>query len=159
MKAKNDVRRVLIAVTESGMAHDLWRVALQHAADTPSDLVAVFVRDDRWQRAASLPFTREVPRTGGPSTDFTRQRAREVDDDAVTQARQEVEALAAEARLEAAFETLAESELTRLEEFIAVGESLLVVPAMLKQRPAYNVLTRLKCRLVVVEPGESVGDA
>ena len=159
MNTKNDVRRVLIAVTESGMARALWRAALKHAAETPRDLVAVFVQDDRWQRAASLPFTREVPRTGGAATDFTRQRARQVDADTVMRTRREIEALAAEARLTAGFETLAESELVRLEELVAVDKSLLVVPAMLKRRPAFDVLTRLKCRLVVVEPGENGDEA
>ena len=158
MNTRSKVSRILIAVTETGMVRSLWRAAMQHVADSPPDLVAVFVRDRRWQRAASLPFTREVARVGGAAVDFTRQRAEEVDQQDISRARREIEALAKEARLDTAFETLAESELVRLEDLITAGQSLLVVPAILRRRPAYEILNSLKCRVVEVETSENSDD-
>jgi hypothetical protein len=57
--------RVVIAVTETSPVARLWDAALRLLRESPADLVALYVEDDRWHRVASLPFTREILRSGG----------------------------------------------------------------------------------------------
>lgn len=64
--AKTEMRlRIVIAVTETTPVARLWEAALRLLRDTPAELTALYVQDDRWRRAASLPFTREILRSGG----------------------------------------------------------------------------------------------
>ena len=67
--------RVLIAVTEFSPVDKLWRAALDIIAESPGELLAVFVSEDHWHRAASLPFTLEISRLSGAGAKFTQQRA------------------------------------------------------------------------------------
>ena len=103
---RTDVRRVMLALWETGSLQDLWTAALQHISGGPAELVTVFVRDDRWRRAASLPFTREVPRLGGEARKFTLLRAEQLDREAVAQAEGRVKELASAARIEFSFTVL-----------------------------------------------------
>ena len=152
MNSRDDKRRVLIAVTETSPVTRLWQAAVEQLRRLePAELVAVFVSDDRWRRAASLPFTREISRTSGTVADFTHQRAEQVDRDSVSHTRQQILHLAAESNLSAAFETLSEFDTVRIEELIGVGENLLIAPSLIRLRPIYAELTRLNCRIVFVE--------
>lgn len=152
MSRRNDKRRVLIAVTEASPVTKLWQAAVEQVTELePAELVAVFVSDDRWQRAASLPFTREISRTSGASADFTHRRAEQVDSETVSRKRRQIRRLAAESNLSPVFETLSEFDTVRIEELIGVGENLLIAPALIRLRPIYAELTRLKCRIVFVE--------
>ena len=78
MKITDDKLRVVIAVTASSPLAALWHAAMNLLDESPGQLVALFIDDDRWQRAASLPFTREISRIGGAVADFTVQRAEQV---------------------------------------------------------------------------------
>ena len=73
MEKREGQVRILIAVTETSPVADLWRAALTRR-EGDAELIALFLSDDRWHRAASLPFTREISRLGAVA-DFTRQRA------------------------------------------------------------------------------------
>lgn len=155
MSRKNSQRRVLIAVTETSPVAELWQAAVEQVNHLQAtEVVAVFVSDDRWRRAASLPFTREVSRASGASVDFTRQRAEQVDDDTVRRKRRQIRRLAAESNLSAAFETLSEFDTLRIEELVGAGENLLIAPSLLRLRPIYAELARLECRIVFVETAE-----
>ncbi|MBT8090285.1 MAG: hypothetical protein KJO01_08770 [Gammaproteobacteria bacterium] len=151
IKNTSNTRRVMLAVTETSSIHDLWRVAIQHLQGEHAELITVLVRDDRWRRAASLEFTEEISRAGGGSVSFTLQRAEEVDRDAVMRTQDRLQQLAMKAKIQLAFEILAEHEATRLHEFVRSESDLLIVPSFFKGRPFYSELARLKCRILLVD--------
>ena len=129
---------------------------MRQLEESPGELVALFVEEDRWHRAASLPFTREISRTGRVA-DFTRKRAEQIHRDAITRARTAILELAEEARLEPSFEVLPESDVARLREFFGSRGNVLIAPAFISTRPMYAVLTQLDCRILLVEAPEEEG--
>lgn len=146
--------RILIAVTESEQVATVWQAAMKHFRDTAAELHALFVDDDRWRRAASLPFTREVSRLSGADADFTAQRAEEVNEDAVTRTRRRIEQLASEADLAFAFEVLSESDERRVAELTAGGRSVLIAPSILTRRPVCTHFERRDCEILLIEMRE-----
>lgn len=154
MSQANDKRRILLAITESSSLPELWRVVIENLQSGAAELITLFVSDDRWHRAASLPFTREVSRVGGGSENFTPQRARQIDEDAVGQKRRELNDLANEVDLKYEFEVLPEHDAARLREFVTFEQDILIVPSFFKSRPIYAELTRLKCRILFVDGEE-----
>jgi hypothetical protein len=112
------------------------------------------VQDDRWHRVASLPFTREILRSGGVAVDFTRQRAEQVRRERAARVREAIRKLAAEVNLEPVFEILDESDALRLREFIGSRENILVAPSFISTRPIYAMLSELNCRIELVEARE-----
>ena len=152
---KTEVKlRVVIAVTETTPVTRLWKAALQLLRESPADLVALYVEDDRWHRVASLPFTREILRSGGVPVEFTRQRAEQVSKERAARVQEAISELAAEANLKPAFEVLSESDAERLREFIGSHENILVAPSFISTRPIFAVLTELNCRIQLVEADE-----
>lgn len=143
--------RVLIALTESGPVHELWDAALARFGQTGADLMALFIAEDHWHRAASLPFTREIPRLGGADVEFTLQRARRVHEEGIEQARRLVSELASQAKLPAAFEVLREADQERLVELLSGGGNVLIAPSFITGRPFYATLQKLDCRIELVE--------
>ena len=145
-------RRVIIAVTESSPLSDLWQTAMQALGESEGEVVALFLHDERWHRAASLPFTREVSKTGG-SEDFTSQRAEQVFLDTVNRLRQRMSELATHAGLKIRFEALSESELSGTRQVVEGEENVLIVPADLTEHPAVSELRSLDLRIYFVESG------
>ena len=86
MKLAESKRRIVIAVTETTPVQRLWGAAMRVLEDSPGELVTLFVAEDRWRRVASLPFTREISRTGRVA-DFTHNRAKQIQKDAVARTR------------------------------------------------------------------------
>jgi hypothetical protein len=154
MKKTNDKLRVVIAVTESSSLPALWRAAMKLMSESPAELMAVFLDDDRWRRAASLPFTREISRIGGTVANFTVRRAEQVNKDAITQMRHRIEQLASKADLGLEFEVLPESDQKRIKELVGTGQNVLVAPSFITTRPIYARLTRLDCRILLIETTE-----
>ena len=153
--AKTEVRlRVVIAVTETTPIARLWETALRLLRDTPAELAALYVQDDRWYRVASLPFTREVLRSGGVAVEFTKQRAEQVSRERAAHVQELVQKLAAEANLKAAFEILSESDAERLREFIGNHENILVAPSFISTRPIFTALSEMNCRIELVDAEE-----
>ena len=159
MRKASDKRRVLLAITETSSLRTLWRVVTQQVEGDKTELVTVFVSDDRWHRAASLPFTREVSRMGGGSANFTPKRAQQINEDTVGRKHRELEALAREAQLNLEFEVLPEHKAERLKDLVTFEQDVLIAPSLLKERPIYAEITRLKCRILFVddEPEEKEG--
>jgi hypothetical protein len=153
-KESGNTRRVMMAVTETSSLQDLWRVAMEQLAGECTELITVFVHDDRWRRAASLPFTEEISRASGGSMDFTLQRAEQVDSDAVMRTQGQLQKLATNAEIHLVFEILAEHEATRIHEFVRSESDLLIAPSFFKGQPIYSELARLKCRILLVDTGE-----
>lgn len=147
----SSARRVMLAVTDTSSLQDLWHAAMEHLAGERAELITVFVRDERWRRAASLPFTVEVSRAGGGSMNFTLQRAEEVDRDAVIRTQGRLQQLATDNDVQMVFEILAEHEATRFHEFVRSESDLLIVPSFFKGRPFYSELARLKCQILLVD--------
>jgi len=153
--AKTELKlRVVIAVTETSPVARLWEAALRLLRDSPADLVTLYVEDDRWHRVASLPFTREISRSGGVPVEFTRQRAEQVSRERAARVQELIQKLAAESNLKPAFEVLGESDAERLREFIGSHESVLVAPSFISTRPIFAMLSEMSCRIELVEAGE-----
>jgi len=155
---KSSTRRVMLAVTEAGSLQVLWRTAMEQMSGERAELITVFVRDDRWRRAASLPFTEEISRAGGGSMKFTPERAEEVDRDVVTRTQDRLRQLVTDSQIQSAFEILAEHEATRLHEFVRSESDLLIAPSYFKRRPFYSELTRLKCRILLIDARNVITD-
>jgi len=141
----------MLAVSESSSLQELWRTAMEHLADEHAELITVYVRDDRWRRAASLPFTEEVSRASGGSMNFTPQRAEEVDRDAAVRTRGQLQQLATESKVQLAFEIIAEHEATRIHEFVRSEADLLIAPSFFEGQPFHSEMVRLKCRILLVD--------
>lgn len=154
MSRPSDKRRILLAITEASPLQDLWRAVVDYLEGAHGELTTVFVSDDRWHRAASLPFTREVSKVSGDSENFTRERAQQIDEDTVGRTHRELEKLASEAELPFAFEVLPEHDASKLREIVSVQHDVLILPSFLKSRPIYAELMRVKCRVYYVDAEE-----
>ena len=153
--AKTEVGlRVVLAVTETAPIDRLWETALQLLRETPAEVAALYVQDDRWHRVASLPFTREILRSGGVAVEFTQQRAEEVSRERAARVQDLVAKLAAESNLKAAFEIFSESDAERLREFIGSYENILVAPSFISTRPIFAMLSEMNCRIELVDAEE-----
>lgn len=146
--------RVVIAVTETTPVTRLWETALRLLREAPAELAALYVQDDRWHRVASLPFTREILRSGGVAVEFTQQRAEQVSRERAARVQDAIRKLADEANLKPVFETLNESDAERLRQFIGSHDNILVAPSFMSTRPIFAVLTELNCRIELVEAEE-----
>ena len=157
-KETSNTCRVMLAVTEASSLQDLWCAAMEHMTGERAELITVFVRDDRWRRAASLPFTEEVSRASGGSMKFTPERAEEVDRDVVMRTQGRLQQLATDSQIQSAFEILAEHEAMRLHEFVRSESDLLIAPSYFKRRPFYSELARLKCRILFIDAKNMITD-
>ena len=110
MSEVKTIRRVLLAVTETSPVEAVWQALVDAVEDARAEVVTVFVRDEHWRRAASLPLTREISRLSGSQAAFTHRRARQVSMDTALRVRQRLEQLASETRLELVFEVVSEQE-------------------------------------------------
>lgn len=151
---QTDLRRIMLAVTETSSLQDLWAAAMEHLEGASAEVITLFVSDDRWRRAASLPFTREISRVGGGVSEFTLQRAEQVDKDAVIRAQGRLSKLAADAKLRFVFEILDEREATRIHELVRSDLDVLIAPSLLKARPIFSELARMKCRILLIDTKE-----
>jgi hypothetical protein len=146
--------RIVIAVTEASPVPPLWEAAMQLLGESPGELVALYVEEDHWHRVASLPFTREISRVGGEPADFTRQRAEQLHKEAITKVRRLIRQLAEEADVSPDFTVMPESDAARILEMIGSAPNVLVAPSFITSRPIYAQLSRLDCRILLVEAGE-----
>ena len=154
MNRQEDKRRILLLLTEQSPLQRLWQVVEEHLAGAHNEVVALFISDERWHRAASLPFTREFSRLSGTHRNFTAQRATELDQDIIGQIQASLRELTTKAELEPTFELLAEREIGRIGNYVIVKRDLLVAPAALKNREVFGELTRLSCQTLFVESEE-----
>ena len=152
------MRRVILAVTEASSLQVLWRAAMEHMAGEHAELITVFVRDDQWRRAASLPFTEEISRASGGSMNFTLQRAEEVDKEAVMRTQGRLQQLATDSKIQLVFEILAQHEAPRMHEFVKSESDVIIAPAFFKRQPIYAELARLKCRILLVDAKDIATD-
>ena len=154
MTATEPKLRVVIAVTETSAVPPLWEAAMQLLRESPGELVALYVEEDHWNRAASLPFTREISRVGGAAAEFTKQRAEQLHKEAITKARRLIRQLAEEADVSPDFTVMPESDAARSRERGGSASNVLVAPSFITSRPIYAQLSRLDCRILLVEAGE-----
>ena len=147
-------RRALLVVTETSPVDKLWRALLEDLADAQAEVVAVFVSDDRWSRAASLPFTREISRLSGGSEVFTTRRAEQLVGDTVERVRRRVLQLAEDRQMRLVFEILHVQEPNRIREFVRIEHDLLVAPSMLQSWPDFAELARPERRVLFVDDEE-----
>jgi hypothetical protein len=151
---RSSPRRALLVVTETSPVDRLWRALLDDLADAQAEVVAVFLSDDRWTRAASLPFTREISRLSGGSEVFTARRAQQVVGDLVDRARQQIQQLAEDRQFQLVFEILHAQEPQRIREFVRIEHDVLIAPSMLQHWPDFADLARPERRVVLVDDEE-----
>lgn len=144
------IERVVIVVTELAPVQQMWGEALQILQESRAELHALFVEDERWHRAASLPFTREISRVSGMDADFTIQRAIELHKEAIDRAQQQLQQLAAESEHELAFEVLPESDRERIRDLVAGVQCVVIAPALAGQ-PVFRELQKLGCRVLLID--------
>ena len=147
-------RRALLVVTETSPVEKLWHALLEDLADAQAEVVAVFVSDDRWTRAASLPFTREISRLSGGSEVFTTRRAEQVVGDMVERVQQRIRQLAEDRQMQLVFEILHVQEPQRIREFVRIEHDVLIAPSMLQFWPDFAELARPERRVVLVDDEE-----
>jgi len=150
-KTRNESRRILLALTENIPLAPLWNALTKHLEGSPAVVVAVFVTDERWQRAASLPFTREFSKVSGSAADFTQQRAEQLHKEHFEEAQERVRELAADSELQLVFELLPESDAERIRELVEAGHDVVIAPAFIAERPIYAELTRVECHVLLVD--------
>ena len=141
--------RIVIALTEASPVPELWRVAMRIVQEGPAEIVTLYFEDDAWRRAASLPFTREVSRTGRVS-DFSLRRAEEIHRETIARARDMVARLANEAKVSSEFEVLQESDAALVRNFLR-SRNVLVAASHISERPIFVELTKLDCRILLVD--------
>ena len=151
MTTQSDKVRILIALTESSPVPLLWKAALDKRAEGPADLVTLFLQDERWLRAASLPFTREFPRSGARPLVFTQQRALEIGQETARQAKKLIDQLAAKSKMRVAFETLTASDRPRLVEIIGEHRSILIAADAITTLPVYVHFVELGCHIELID--------
>lgn len=147
-------RRALLVVTETSPVDKLWRALLEDLADAQAEVVAVFVNDNRWTRAASLPFTREISRVSGGSEVFTVRRAEQVLGDRVERVRRQIHQLAEDRQMRLVFEILHVQEPQRIREVVRIEHDVLVAPSVLQYWPDFADLARPERRVVLVDDEE-----
>ena len=151
MTEENAPRRVLLAVTETSPVERLWQSLVEHIADTQAEIVTLFISDDRWRRAASLPFTREISRVSGSQSEFTKNRAEQVGTDAVGRARRHLEKLAEGTEVHIAFEVISHDETEGVRRLVSIERDVLIAPSALERLPVFSELARRHRRVVLVE--------
>lgn len=144
----------MLVVTESSPLPRLWQVVEEQLSGARTEVVALFVNDERWRRAASLPFTREVSRVSGTHRDFTAQRAAQIDQDIVGGVQARIRELATNAELQCVFEVLSETEAQQIHDFVRVEGDVLITSANLESQLISTELTRLSCRTLFVDTEE-----
>ncbi len=147
----NDRTRVILAITETAPIDVLWQVVSKWASSPATEVVAVFVAEDHWHRAASLPFTREIARVGGSTTDFSPQRAEHVHRTAIARARKLIEKLASSTNRTVDFRVLSADQDDAVYDLVDERTEVIIAPSLIKRQPVYAELTRLKCRIELVE--------
>ena len=142
---------VLLAVTETSPVDKLWASLLDRLAGTPAEVLTVFVCDEAWHRAASLPFTYEISRVSGTQMAFTRWRAEQIGRVAAGRARQRLEQLAAGTELQLVFEFLAETGGDPAGRLADVERDLLIAPSLLEGQPLLVELARSHRQVLLVQ--------
>lgn len=154
----DDTARIVLAVTELTPVQGLWQEAIQRLRETRAELLALYVANDQWHRAATLPFTREISRASGAIAEFTMQRAMQLHTEATSRAQRQIQALASEANTPLIFEVLFESDQARIRELVAGSQNILIAPSFITRRPLYAELQKLDCRIVLIEAEEQRDD-
>ena len=157
MESDTNLARILIAVTETSPLLELWHAVLERRAGN-TEVIVLHVTDDRWHRAASLPFTREVSKIGGTVADFTRQRAEELRRDSVARLRASVRQLAADTNLVPAIVEFSDQNRKQLDELTAGSQSVLIASTLITREPIYAEISRLGCRIELIDSQEETDE-
>ena len=154
MRDAHDIRRVMLAITESSPLDKLWQSLIENIAGARAEVVTVFVCDDTWRRVASLPFAVEISRISGARVAFTKRRAEQLGEDAAGRARQRLEQLAAGTGLQVVFEVLTTTEASQVGRLVDIEHDLLIAPSVLKGMPWLSELAGRHRQVLLVEVDE-----
>jgi hypothetical protein len=146
-----NIRRVMLAVTETSPLEVLWQSLVEHVAGSRAEVLTVFVSDDTWRRVASLPFAVEISRISGTRMAFTQRRAEQLGEDAAGRMRQRLEQLAAGTNLQLVFEVLTTTETGQVRRLVDIERDLLIAPSLLKGMPWLSELAGRHRQVLLVE--------
>lgn len=146
----NRVERIVITVTSVSPVRRFWQEVQQIVAESKAELHALLLEDTGWQRAATLPFTREISRLSGAAADFTAQRADAVHKQAVERIRMELQGLAGEKRLDLKFEVLPATDRHRIMDLVSGARCVVIAPEVFARRPEFDEIRKIGCRVIVV---------
>lgn len=147
----SDKTRIVLVVTEASPVDRLWAAAEEAIRGTEAEVLVLLLSDDRWVRAASLPFTQEISRIGAKVSAFTHQRARQIASEATARTQTTLQELAGRAKVSCSFRALSESEPDHIREFVAAS-SLFVAPSTIRTLSVFASLEQSGCRMVLVDP-------
>ena len=154
MNQNDDKCRIVIAVTETTEVPRLWRAALQNVGRSEAELLALYLIDNHWHRAASLPFTREISRIGGGDADFTVKRADQLSKEAQQRIEQIVRKLAEDSGLAYAFKAVSEIDPNLRAELVADYRTVLIASSVVSRRPIFTQLEQLNWHIELIEATE-----
>ncbi|MDJ0653674.1 MAG: hypothetical protein QNJ40_05960 [Xanthomonadales bacterium] len=155
---EQETRRVVLLLTEDEPLSHVWEAAQALAGETDEELVVLFVVDDRWHRAARLPYTMEVSTIGGEVRDFSVQRADQVIEEAADKARQRLDRLAARANRRLLFEILSTPDRELIQRLIGDVQSTLVASRRLLHHPIHSVFKNLQYEILLVDSQDGGND-
>ena len=144
-------QRVALVVTETSPLDRLWKALVEQLAGENAEVVTIFISDDRWHRAASLPFTREISRLSGAGQDFTRQRAAALHGDLALRTREQISQLASETTLQITFEIISVHDSTEMRQHVCIERDILIAPIALEGWPIFAELARVNRKVLLVD--------
>ena len=148
-------QRVVIALTDTTSITEMWERAMQVIRGKHAELTVVFLHDESWQRAASLPFTREVSKVGGQSSDFTLRRAEQLLSVQASGLQENIETLARSAGLPVAFQVLPEADQAGVRTLISSEINIVIGPTVLARHPVFLELQSSEKEIVFVGPDDN----
>jgi hypothetical protein len=150
MNAVVSKHKIVIAVTATSSAKPLWRAAMDLLARAEGELIAVFVADERWERAAGLPFTREISSITGTASAFTPERAQDLVAASATRMRRKFEKMAARNSRNMVFEILSDVDERMIDRLVGDSQLTVIASHELSGSPVYLTLQRRRCEIVLV---------
>lgn len=151
---KDNQRRIVIAVTESCPVRKLWETAIRAADVENASVIALFLPNRRWRRAASLPFTREFSSVGGDAVNFSPARALEIEKETQEAVQRRVEELASAAHSILEFRVLHDDENDGFEELSADDGHTVVASSYLAKHGTLARFEKLHWQIVLVDEPE-----
>ncbi len=150
MATTSEHTRIVLAVTTASPIDRLWAAAEEAVRGMDAEIVVLLLSDDRWQRAASLPFTREISRIGARYSVFTQQRAEQIAGEATARTQAIFQELAGKANRSCSFCAISESQPDHIHEIVA-SSSVFVAPSSIKGLSLFASVERIGCRIVLVD--------
>lgn len=153
----NERLRIVVVLTGSAPIRALWETAVGSAEGGDAEIIALYIDDEQWQRAASLPFTREISRTSGKAAEFTRLRAEQLARESVEGVRRQLAELASLSRRVFEFEVLSGSGSNRVQQILREERCILVAHSPVAELELFAEFRARNPRIVLIDGSSGNG--